>query len=129
VLDSSVHSYITFHLTTRQIEKRTADIHRFFRDPELNGDVLEAYGVTHLWAGNPPSFRQDKTSLESEIICYSDIGTQEIKKFRRSHILKPVFANSDYMIYAVEKIPQEDRDVYILDDSKGEKTFIPFEKN
>ncbi|MBN2245552.1 MAG: hypothetical protein JW755_06875 [Candidatus Aminicenantes bacterium] len=128
VMDSSVHSYLTFHLTTRQIEKRTADIHRFFEDPELNGNILETYGVTHVLAGNPPSFLLEGTSLQSEIICYRDIGTREIKKYRRSHNLKPLFANNDYMIYAVEKLPEEERNIFILEEIEGKKRLQPFKK-
>ena len=126
VMDNSVHSYLTFHLTTPQIDKRTNDIQRFFEDPELNADVLENYSVTHVLAGNPPSFRPEESGQKSEIVCYSPIGAREAKKYEKSHILKPVFENSDYTIYSVEKLPKKERERFILVESEGKKLLKPF---
>lgn len=128
VMDSSVHSYLTFHLTAFQIQQRTSDIQRFFKEPELNADVLEKYGVTHVWAGNPPAFHLYRSSQNSEILCYNDLGTREIKKFQKFCVLKSVFANSDYMIYTVDILPEEAREIYILEEVEGEKRLKPFEK-
>lgn len=126
VMDNSVHSYLTHHLTTPQIEKRTNDIQRFFDDPDLNADVLEKYGVSHVWAGNPPSSRPQETGLKSEIVCYSPVGTSKAKKYVKSHILKPIFENSDYTLYSVEKLPDEKRESFVLDDAEGKKVLKPF---
>ena len=128
VMDNSVHSYLTYHLTTSQIEKRTEDIQRFFEEPELNADVLEKYGVTFVLAGNPPSFRPQESGQKSEIICYSPVGTREPQKYQKSHLLKPVFENSDYTIYSTEKLPQEKREIFILDESEGKKLLKPYKK-
>lgn len=121
VMDDSVHSYLTFHLSPPQIEKRTNDIQRFFNNPDLNADVLEKYGVTHIWAGNPPSFRPQESGQKTEIICYSPIGTREAKKYLKSHILKPVFENSDYTIYSVEKLPEKDGQIFTIDELEGKR--------
>ena len=36
VMDNSSHSYLTFHLTPRQIKKRSGDIQSFYKDPTFN---------------------------------------------------------------------------------------------
>ena len=128
VMDNSVHSYLTYHLTTSQIEKRTIDIQRFFDDPELNADVLERYCVTFVLAGNPPSFRPQETGLKSEIVCYSPVGASKAKKYVKSHILKPVFENSDYTLYSVEKLPEKKIESFVPDDAEGKKALKPPEK-
>ena len=119
VLDNSVHSYITFHLTPRQIESRTAEIEGFFLDPVFHGEVLEIYGVDYIWTERSGSFLAEGFPYPS-LTCFSDLGTISIKKYQKSHVLELAFETAEYLIYQVKEIPPARREVYVLKE-EGEK--------
>jgi hypothetical protein len=127
VLDSSSHSYLTFHLTSPQIKKRTEDIEKFYLDPVLNAKILESYNVSYVWFGKPLESYDFGSGDSKNFFCYSDLGLQKIRKFQQSHYLELVYENPDFLIYAVKTIPEKERQVFVLEEEKeGKKTLRPF---
>ena len=126
VLDNSSHSYLTFHLTSPQIEKRTGDIERFYRDPVLNAEMLKSYHVSYVWFGKPLESFELSSGDINKIFCYTDLGLKKIRKFQKSHYLELVYENPDFLIYAVRTIPVKKRQVFVLVEEEGQKTLTPF---
>ena len=129
VLDDSSHSYITFHLRPRQIEARTADIQAFFQEPGFQGEILDKYGTDYIWTDISPPFKSEKGEPLQIIECYSDLGTQTIKKYQNSHRLELVFRNPDYLIYKIQAVPESQREVFLLTVEDGKKILTPFKKD
>jgi len=123
VLDQSPHSYLTFHLTTRQIEERKKDIDRFFVDPLLSADVLTKYKVSYVWAVKNRDFKNVLKEGDIRFDCFSFLGGKKILKYTRSHALALCFENQDYSIYEVLAYPVDDQDVYVLDESGSLQRF------
>ncbi len=126
VLDDSAHSFLAYHLSPEQIRSRRADVFRFFRDPRLNGDVLDTYGVTHILTRSPQWLPDLLAGRPRRLTCYRDMGTEEVRKFRRSHELALVFSNPDFRVYSVRPVPEERRAVYGMEETDGRRIFRPF---
>lgn len=123
VLDNSIHSYLPFHLRAAEIRRRERDSDRFFYEPILSGDVLEKYRITHIWATSAWEILGKEAKNFYSMECYKDLGTQKIRKYEKSHLLEPVFKNSDYILFKVQEIPPERREVYELI-KKGDTYFF-----
>jgi len=117
VLDQSPHSYLTFHLTTRQIEERNKDIDRFFVDPLLSADVLTKYKVSYVWVVKNRDLEGVLKEGNIQFDCFFFLGGKKVLKYTRSHALALSFENQDYSIYEVLAYPVDDQDVYVLDES------------
>ncbi len=117
VLDQSPHSYLTFHLTTKQIEERKKDIDKFFLNPLLNADVLTKYQVSYVWAVKSRDFKGILKEGNIRFDCFSFLGGKKILKYTRSHALILSFDNQDYSIYEVLPYSYDDEDIYVLDES------------
>lgn len=126
VLDNTVHSFITWHLTTSQIEARVKDIKTFFKQPRLNADILEKYSISYVFGFYGDGYLGDPANHLSSIPCYSNMGTRKIRKYKKSHNLELVFKNSDYYIFKVNTILESDRETYILEVGEEELLFHRF---
>lgn len=124
VLDNTAHSFITWHLTTSQIEERVKDIRTFFKQPRLNADILEKYAVSYVLGFYGDGYLSDPENHSSPIDCYYHMGTSKIPKYRKSHELKLVFKNSIYFIFKVNRIPESERESFILEAHKGKLSFL-----
>lgn len=126
VLDNTAHSFITWHLTTSQIEDRVKDIRTFFKQPCLNADILEKYSVSFVVGCYRDGYLGDPENHFSPISCYSNMGTRKILKYKKSHELDLVFENSNYFILKVNTIPEHERESYVLEVNEGKLIFHRF---
>lgn len=126
VLDNSAHSFITWHLTTSQIEERVEDIRTFFKQPRLNADILEKYSVSYVMGFYRDGYLGDPENHLSSISCFSNMGTVKIRKYKKSHELKLVFKNSGYFIFKVCTIPEGERETFTLKVRDGRLVFHKF---
>lgn len=125
VLDRVIHSYLRFHLLRSEIKQRTGDIDRFFKDPELSGDVLEKYGVNFVAV----SESQDdfpRTETSPPLTCYLSLGTASPEKYQESHRLGLAFRNANFAVFRVERVPEQESKVFILEKSGTERRLIEF---
>jgi len=125
VLDNSSHSYITFHLTAPQIEKRTGEINAFFEAPDLRAALLDRSRVDYIWTWNDPE-RTDAWASGEAIPGFTDLGTRDVRKFRRSHTLVPVFSNPEFRIYRVDR--EEEEEIFVLEGEGAARRWVPFEE-
>jgi len=127
VLDSSAHSYLTFHMTTNQIKMRVQDVERFMNDPVLNADALEKYNVSYVLVINDTDFLGINKNEENRLDCFSFLGGKKVRKYFRSHFLNHTYKNKYYSIYKVNAYPKKHREVYVLNDGGDKKrTLIKF---
>jgi len=126
VLDHSAHSFLTFHLSPQQIQSRRQDILRFFKEPRLNGDVLDTYGVAYILVSSSKWMHALLADRPRNIICYRDMGTEVVRKFRKSHELTLAFSNPEFQVYSVRPIAIDRRSVYVMEEVSGRRVFKPF---
>jgi hypothetical protein len=126
VLDYSANSFLTYHLSAKQIQSRRQDVVRFFQDPRLNGDVLDTYGVAYILIRSPKWMHALLAERPRKMTCYRDMGTVVVRKFRKSHELTRVFSNPEIQVYAVRPIASERRSVYVMEEVAGRRVFKPF---
>jgi len=129
VLDQSPHSYLNFHLTTKQIGERQKDIKRFFEDPILSADVLTKYNVSQLWVKKDKDLKGIQTNDLNRIDCFFFFGGQKIKKYLRSHTLYLAFERHDYSIFNIKTYKKEDQEVYVMNEKGKLKKFKEFFNN
>jgi hypothetical protein len=94
--------------STAQTRERKADIARFLSDPEINSDVLKKYNISYVYVWNNGNFPGDSKRASTHIVCYSDLGTKKIRKYRKSYRLEVVFENKDYLIFKVHQLEERD---------------------
>ena len=128
VMDNSSHSYLTFHLRPRQIKKRAGDIQSFYKDPTFNAKFFVSYNVSYVLFEKPLDLPVNNKNMAARIICYSNLGARETLKYQKSHFLELVYENKDFMIYKVEKLPDEEKGVFILEIKGGKKILQPFKE-
>jgi hypothetical protein len=125
VLDSVIHSYLPFHLLRREISQREGDVDRFFKDPQLSGDILEKYRVNFVVVSESQNdFPRTEPSLP--VWCYLSLGTTSPKKYQQSHGLRLAFRNATLAIFRVERIPEQERKVFVLEESGTERRLVEF---
>lgn len=123
VLDNSSNSYLTWHLSTQELEKRGGDIDRFFTEPRLNAAVLDEYRVSYVLAYNEDGFVGIEKNHSRPLDCYSDLKTRNMAKYLKSHRLELILKNRDYVLFRVIYLPPEERGAYILKKIEGELHF------
>ena len=128
VLDNSSHSYLTFHLTPRQIKKRSGDIQSFYKDPTFNAKFFVSYNVSYVLFGKPLDLPENNKNMSSRIICYSNLGAKETLKYQKSHFLALVYENEDFMIFKVGELPDKEKGVFLLEIEGGKKILQPFKE-
>jgi len=84
VLDDTVQSFPTWHMTVAQYKERQRDIARFFAEPRLNADVLSACGVSYVWALRGEGLLGSDPAPSTPIPCYEDLGTATIRNSGKS---------------------------------------------
>jgi MFS family permease len=125
VLDVSGHSFLTWHLTSDQIQSRAEDALRFFEDPFLNADVLDIYRVAYVLAEKQDF--PDDDGFPASVSLYIDMGTKRIRKVKQSHSLTRVFSNQEQVVYRVNPLPEQERQIYVLEEQAGTRIFKRFE--
>lgn len=128
VMDNSSHSYLTFHLTARQIKRRALDIERFFKDPVLNARILKSYNVTHVWAVKPSNLSASVEKQSSRIPLYWELRKKGIRKYKKSHFLELVYGNKDFLIYSVHELPAKGKQIFTLEKEDGKFILRPLGK-
>lgn len=127
VLDRSGHSYLTWSLTTRQIDRRSADIDSFFKDPEIGGGILKKYAVTHIWIMRDESELAALADRSGGMEIYTSLAGKTIRKYRKTHRLKPAYSNKDHVIFNVVELPENEQGIFVLKEVGSHRKFIPFE--
>jgi len=127
VLDDTVQSFPTWHMTVAQYKERQRDIARFFDEPRLNADVLSKYGVSYVWALRGEGLLGGDPSPSAPIPCFENMGTATIRKFRKTRRLKLVFRSGPNALYRVDALPEEEQDVFRLEEKDGRTTLTTFD--
>lgn len=92
VLSSSY--MVDYHLPAQGILQRTEQIGSFFREPGINGPVLDRYGVAYVWA----DWGKKRPPWEDTVLCFHGEGSSQM-----THILRRVHhADGLFSIYKVE---------------------------
>ncbi|MHB8093515.1 MAG: hypothetical protein ACYDH0_01090 [Candidatus Aminicenantales bacterium] len=127
VLDDTVQSFPTWHMTVPQYKERQRDIARFFAEPRLNAGVLSKYGVSYVWALRGEGLLGSDPSPSLPIPCYEDLGTATIRKFRKTRRLELVFRNGQNALYRVNELPEEEQLIYRLEENNGRTALTTFD--
>jgi hypothetical protein len=108
VLDNSGHSNLSRHLPLPEINKRTADVRRFFRAPGRSGDVLAKYRVGYVWAVTSRDLVDVPKDAGGGFVSTSPGPREDREGLLRRFYLKPAFANELYTLYRVDQAPVPD---------------------
>jgi len=125
VLDISGHSFLTWHLTSDQIRERAEDVKRFFADPRFNADVLDKYQVAYVLGSEKNPFWED--APPEMFSAYINMGTKQMRKVKKSHVLARVFYNQEYVVYRIQSLPEEEREIFLLEEQGEETVFKKFQ--
>jgi hypothetical protein len=128
VLDNSAHSYLPFHLSRKDIRNRTADIDRFFRDPELNGDIPEKYSASLVWVTAADRALGEQRVPSGPVFCYKAVKKAASKHFQKTFRLDLVFQNEGFHIFTVATLPEKAREIYTLHEENGQRILHPLQK-
>jgi len=96
----------------------------FFAEPLLNADVLDKYQVAYLLGSGKNPFWKD--SPPEILAVYINMGTKQIRKVKKSHVLARAFYNQEYVVYRIQSLPEEEREIFLLEEQGEEMVFKKF---
>ena len=103
VLEDSVFSFVSWHLTQDQQKEREDEIRRFFENPGSNGDILVKYGVGYVWtrAGDRRLGSPGEAGLE--VAVGAESGIRRTPGGPKTLRLQRVFGNQEFEIFSVRE--------------------------
>lgn len=126
VLDDSPHSYLDWHLSEAQRRERRRDIQEFFLHPVLGGDILIKYNVEYVWLMKDGAFLSRPENTSRPVECFEILAKNRLTKVKKRFRLTKVFENNNHIVYRVETLPPEQREIFVVDQTEEGCVFHKF---